>query len=463
MATTSKTTKTAATAKKPAAAKTPPAAKKASAAKPEPTSLTEATRLIGLSLGADICWPGAYEAILSGLKLEIPYQNERVRVASERVTVEPYDLRQDCRYEVVIDRLTHWFHTSREWIKKAVIMDGLYVLNNPWAVQSMEKQTSYCALMKMDFPVPETWMIPPREHGDANPDVKPTLQKYARLFNLERVGEQIGYPFFMKPYDGGAWVGVSHIQSPEDLNKAYAESGTRVMHLQKAVADYDLFVRTVGIGPQVRLMRYDPSAPLHARYVVDFNFVNGPEYSYLIDQMLTINAFFGWEHNSCESLRKDGVFYPIDFANPCPDFQVTSLHFYWPDLVKDMLRWTIFNAVTQRKMHKTLDWEPFFEVAKKDLPFRERLAGYAAIARERMDHERFVAFCHDHLSHLDEVAWEFFGSPACKSLVREKVEALFPAHEHEKFTEHFWGLVQFWRKTERDRLDRRAAAAGGAA
>jgi hypothetical protein len=33
------------------------------------------------------------------------------------------------------------YHTSREWIKKAVIMDGLYVFNNPWSVQSNEKQT----------------------------------------------------------------------------------------------------------------------------------------------------------------------------------------------------------------------------------------------------------------------------------------------------------------------------------
>ena len=247
--------------------------------------------------------------------------------------------------------------------------------------------------------------------------------------------------------------------SPEDLKKAYGESGTRLMHIQKAVVDYDLFVRTVGIGPQVRMMRYDPTAPLHARYVVDFMYVDGPEYSYLIDQMQTINAFFGWEHNSCESLRRDGVFYPIDFANPCPDFQVTSLHYHWPDLIKDMLRWSIFNAVTQRKMHKNLDWEPFFAVAQKDLPFRERLAGYAKIARDRMDNDRFVDFCDQHLSHLDEVAWNFFGTEECKDLVRQKVTALFPAHEIEKFTEHFWGLVQFWRKTERDRLDRHAGVA----
>ena len=39
-----------------------------------------------------------------------------------------------------------------------------------------------------------------------------------------------------------------------------------------------------------------------------------------------------------------------------------------------------------------------------------------------------------------------------------EVAALFPEHEVEKFTEHFWGLIQFWRKTEADRMNKLAAA-----
>src|SRR5690606_38134261 len=101
-----------------------------------------------------------------------------------------------------------------------------------------------------------------------------------------------------------------------------------------------------------------------------------------------------------------------------------------------------FCAASERSMSQTLDWEPFYKIARKDLPYRERLREYAQIARERFEEDKFADFCSQHLSHLNEVAWEFFGTPLAKSFIRAKVEALFPIHEVERFTEHFWGLVQ---------------------
>ncbi|HLT36145.1 MAG TPA: hypothetical protein VK034_07665, partial [Enhygromyxa sp.] len=119
--------------------------------------MADIVRNIGLSLGADICWPACYEHIMRRLDLRIPSGSDTLRFEVERVTIEPYDLQQSCKYDVVIDRLTHWYHTSREWIKKAVIMNGLYVVNNPWSVQSMEKHTAYAAMMHLGMPVPKTW------------------------------------------------------------------------------------------------------------------------------------------------------------------------------------------------------------------------------------------------------------------------------------------------------------------
>lgn len=402
-------------------------------------------RRIGLSLGADICWPICYEEIVNRLALDIPVGSDRVGVEVERVTIEPFDLRQPCRYDVVLDRLTHWYHTSREWIKKAILMDELYVLNNPWSVQSMEKQTTYCAMMELGMPIPETWLIPPKTY-EPLPDLQPTLKSYARLFDLGAVGKALGYPMFMKPYDGGGWKGVSRIDDEAGLRARYEESGKLVMHLQKAVDPFDSFVRCIGIGPQTKLVKYDPSAPLHDRYTMAKDFVDADEAALLRDTTLTINAFFGWDFNSCESLRKAGTWYPIDFANPCPDSQVTSLHYHFPWLVLANIRWSIFCAVTKRPMRRTLDWAPFYAVAKRDLPYRDKLRAYAKIAEERFDTARFEEFCATHLAHLDEVALEFFATPIARDAVRKKVAALFPAHEVEPFTELFWRRIGAWRE-----------------
>ena len=39
-------------------------------------------------------------------------------------------------------------------------------------------------------------------------------------------------------------------------------------------------------------------------------------------------------------------------------------------------------------MRKTLDWEPYFEIARQEMPFRERLGAYARVARERLGSSR---------------------------------------------------------------------------
>lgn len=414
--------------------------------------MAEVTRKIGLSLGADLCWPAAYEALLEALDLRIQQGDDVLRFSAERITVEPFDLAYAPSYDLVIDRLTHWFNTSREWVKKITLMDGVYALNNPWAIQSMEKHTSYCAMMKLGFPIPRTWMIPPKEYTDEG-DTKVTVSRYNRLFDLSKVGDAVGYPAFLKPYDGGGWVGVTQVKDAKSLHAAYDRSGTRVHHLQEAVKDWDLFVRCIGVGPQVHLVRYNPDAPLHARYEVAFNFVNGEEYRQLQRTCRVINAFFGWDFNSCEVLRgPDGTLHPIDFANACPDSQVTSLHYHFPWLVKALLKWTLFCAATKRSPRLTLDWDAFFAANDPELPFEDRLERYDAIAQRMFDADAFEAFCEAHLGDLDRVAYDFFGTPKFKEIVRAKVAALYPEHEVDTFTDHFFGLVQFWRKTEADRL-----------
>ncbi len=422
------------------------------------------TRKIGLSLGADVCWPICYEEILEKLDLELRIERksrakkpaaDTIRFDVQRVSIDPFRLDDPSKYDLVIDRLTHWYHVSREWIKKAVLLNGVYVFNNPWSVQSMEKHTSYCAMLRLGMPIPRTWLIPPKSY-DEKPDLQTTLERYAKLFDLGEIGRDLGYPCFMKPYDGGGWVGVTKIDDEQSLRETYDKSGKFIMHLQQGIVPYEQFVRCIGVGPQTKTILYDPAKPLHERYLPDEGFLAEDERLLLEDVTLTINAFFGWDFNSCEALKKGGVWYPIDFANPCPDSQVTSLHVHFPWLVKAKLRWSLFCAAIKKPMRLGLDWQPFFAIADEaDLPYREKLAAYAALAHDRFETERFHGFCAQHLAHLDEAAWEFFGTDRAKFAVRSKVQALFPEHEWDPFTEHFWSKIQEWR--EKDAAGRAAA------
>ncbi len=402
-------------------------------------------RRIGLSLGADLCWPKCFEDLLADLDLSIPLGGDTLRFAVERVSIEPFDLRQPGKYDLIVDRLTHWYSLSREWIKKSVILDGAYVFNNPWTVQSMEKHTTYCAMIALGLPIPKTWLVPPKEY-EPKPDLQVTLERYAKLFDLGQVGRQVGYPLFMKPYDGGGWAGVSRADDDASLRAAYEKSGRLVMHVQEGVIPFEVFCRCIGLGPQTRVIKYDPSSALHERYQVAFDFVTPEEQALLEDITLTINAFFGWDFNSCEALLSKGEWRPIDFANPCPDSQVTSLHWHFPWLVKAKLRWALYCAATKRRFRHNPAWEPYFAVARGELPYREKVAAYARIARESLEADRFEDFCAKHLAHLDEVAREYFRSERAREAVRIKVEALFPEHERGQFTEHFWQAIQRWRE-----------------
>jgi hypothetical protein len=179
---------------------------------------------------------------------------------------------------------------------------------------------------------------------------------------------------------------------------------------------------------------------------MDHDFLSTNDEITLSNMTMVINAFFGWDFNSCEALRSNGVWRPIDFANACPDSQVTSLHYHFPWLIKANLRWSIYCAATDRSMHANLDWQRFFDIAAKDISFDEKLEQYAKIALAHFEAEQFEEFCDKHLAHLDEVAHEFFGSDVVMDAIQQKVTALYPEHEIEQFSNLFWDRIQTWRQ-----------------
>ncbi len=400
------------------------------------------------------------------LDLRCPIGGDTVRFEVERVTIEPFDLRQPCRYDVVIDRLTHWYHPSREWIKKAVIMDDLYVFNNPWSVQSMEKQTTYCAMMRLGLPIPDDLAGAAQGVRAAGRPARRRWRATRACSTSARSARKLGYPMFMKPYDGGGWVGVSRIDNEAGAaRRLRAERQARHAPAEGRSMRFDLFVRCVGVGPQIARRR----ATTRARRCTTATSIDAglPERrrtpSLLEDMTLTINAFFGWDFNSCEALRKDGGWHPIDFANPCPDSQVTSLHWHFPWLVGRNRALGRSSAPRRdRPMRLNLDWEPFFD-DRRARPAVPREAGGLRRDRPRAACEATTSrsSAPTTCAHLDEVAWEFFGTDAARGAVRAaRSRRSSRAHEVDEFTELFWSRIQQWRRRPTSRAGGLVTGAG---
>jgi hypothetical protein len=408
------------------------------------------THLIGLLLGTEEDWPTAFEAITSRLG-RIRWRGEEHECRAERILNEPFDLRYRPRYALVIDRLSWWYELPRAWLKKIALMDDVYLLNNPFTFQAMEKHSAYCAMLRLGLEIPETWMIPHKAPpgGGKWPAVEARFEevaaKYNVWFDLEKVAERIGYPLFMKPFDGGMWVGVTRVGDARELHEVYDASGERLMHLQRSVEDFDVFTRTLSIGPESMVMRYEPDRPLHDRYQVAHDFLT-PELGWeVVTISHLVNAFFGWEFNSAETIVKDGKAFPIDFANASPDVALTSLHYYFPWAIEALVRWSAFCTVCERRMRMQQDFPRYFEVGdRSDLSYAGSLLEYRRLTDEYFQIAEYEQFCAEALPHVHELAFEYVQSVDFDRLLVETVQATFPRDEHEQFVAHYRGLLASW-------------------
>src|SRR3954465_1599462 len=397
--------------------------------------------LIGLLLGTEEDWPTAFEAMIRMLGPVADGTGAQHHYDVERVTIDPLERCSRPRYELVIDRLAYWYYHPREWLKKVALMDDVYLLNRPFTFQSMEKHAAYCAMIRLGLKVPRTALVPFKNPPE-NPRYATTAEKYNRPFDLEAIAAEIGYPLFMKPYDGGQWIGVSRIRDDAELQAAYDASGERLMHLQESVEGYDVFARSLSIGPGTMVMNFRPDLPMHDRYAVSHDFLS-PEIG---EEVVTIgrlvNAFFRWEFNSCETLVRGGDVYPIDYANASPDVALTSLHYYFPWAMSALVKWSVFCVVTGRRPRLDLDTRRYFEIgAREDLSYREKLAAYRRLADEHFDTERYRDFCASRLAHLDELVLDWVSSTEFDALLVDTVRSVYPKHEQEALLAPFRGLI----------------------
>ena len=79
---------------------------------------------IGLLLATEEDWP-TLETLLDRVGPSATGRDARARVAAQRIRNEPFNLRHEPRWSLVIDRLSWWYDLPREWLKKIALMDEL--------------------------------------------------------------------------------------------------------------------------------------------------------------------------------------------------------------------------------------------------------------------------------------------------------------------------------------------------
>jgi hypothetical protein len=307
-------------------------------------------------------------------------------------------------------------------------------------------------MIRLGLKVPETVLVP-YKHPLDNAKYAYTAEHYNRPFDLDAIAAELGYPLFMKPFDGGGWRGVSMVRDQAELHSAYDASEQMLMHLQAAVQGYDVFARSLSIGAETMVMRFDASQPMHARYTVDHSFLAPDVGSEVVTIGRTVNAFFRWEFNSCETLVRGDDVFPIDYANACPDVALTSLHYYFPWAMKALARWSAYCTVTGRRARMFVEPDEWFAIADDpERSYGDKLAAYRKLADDHFEADRYAEFCATQLAGFDEAALEYVESGDFDGLLVDTVRSTFPPHEHDHFVEHYRGLLAAWARDERTRL-----------
>jgi hypothetical protein len=208
-----------------------------------------------------------------------------------------------------------------------------------------DKFFNYALAHRLGVAIPPTVILPHKEHPPGTTDRSMRNLEYP--LNWEDVFAYVGFPAFLKPFDGGGWKDVFQVRSVKEFFGAYDQTGALCMTLQKAVHFKEYF-RCYVIGQEkVHIMPYDPRLPYADRYVM-----NPPEYDpALIARVerdaLTLCRALGYDLNTVEFAVEDGIPYAIDFMNPAPDAERRSVgeaNFAW-----------IVNAVADLAVKKALE------------------------------------------------------------------------------------------------------------
>jgi hypothetical protein len=301
---------------------------------------------IGLIVGAEPSFPLAF----------IEEVNSRgAGVVAELVHLGAPKMDDPVPYAVIIDRMSHEVPFYRTYLKHAVL-HGCRVINNPFMWSADDKFFGATLADRLGISNPRTVMLP---HKDYVPGLvhEESLRNLEYPLDWQGVIDYVGLPCILKDAHGGGWRDVHLCHSLEELLLHYNESGRLLMIAQEYV-EWDRFVRCLCVGrEEVLPMEYDPEQRRH-------HDLESPLPAELRERMVKdsrrLMEALGYDMNSIEWAVRDGIPYAVDFMNPAPDMDATTLpprHFEWA--VKRMADLAVQLAHHSRPSDQVPGWAEF--------------------------------------------------------------------------------------------------------
>jgi glutathione synthase/RimK-type ligase-like ATP-grasp enzyme len=305
---------------------------------------------IGILFGQERSFPMAIIEKINSKGIE--------NIIAEPVRIDKAMQGEPTGYAVIFDRISQDVPFYRTWLKNAALT-GTAVINNPFWWSADEKYFNNCLMTKLGVPVPKTAILPSHE--------LPTDTSHDSFSNLgypldwENIFQYVGFPAYMKPFAGGGWKNVYKLRNAEEFFQKHAETEQLVMMLQEEIV-FEEYYRIYCIGRKyVKIMSYEPRNPHHLRYSADFK--PSPErLKQMEDIVLRINNYLGYDFNTVELAVRDGVPFAIDFCNPAPDAERTSVgeeNFEW--VVENAANYAIERALEQKDGQDNLTWGEYIK------------------------------------------------------------------------------------------------------
>jgi hypothetical protein len=243
-------------------------------------------------------------------------------IQAEFVHIGEVRMAEPSPYHVIIDRISHDIPFFRGYLKNAAL-SGSIIINNPFWWSADDKFFNFALGTKLGVAIPKTVLLPHKHHPPGT--TERSMRNLEHPLPWDSIFGYIGFPAFLKPFDGGGWKDVYKVTSPGDFFHAYDQTRDLCMTLQTAV-NFKEYFRCYCVGQQkVHIMQYDPSLPFHERYVKN----PAPVEPKLLDRVerdcLTLCRALGYDLNTVEFACEDGIPYAIDFMNPAPDADIHSV------------------------------------------------------------------------------------------------------------------------------------------